>query len=153
MQRNQQRAEIKQRLTEGFHAWELVLLEIPRSVRSGHDGSFRRVHDREFEYHNQLYDVVEEQSVGDVTWYLVYPDNKETKLKAQMKRLIRERQQQGDKPLLEQLIKVTASWLSVDLPFFKFNVFVRLNDNAYTKYLFALKEFRFTSIEHPPCSE
>lgn len=150
IQRQQQREAVRKRLVEGFHAWELMLIEIPDAVKNDPSRPFREIHAREFEYRGQMYDIVEKQEFDETTWYLVYPDVKETKLKAKQKKLVSDIQKSTDKPLPRELVEAYCNWyfstfFSINLPPAAENV-----QDFCSEYVFSVIEFSPYPPGHPP---
>jgi len=79
------RKDIKKRIIEGLDKDELVLLKFSTaSVQS----ELNWKHSKEFEYKQQMYDVVEKQIEGDSIFYWCWWDHEETKLEKQLKKLV-----------------------------------------------------------------
>lgn len=80
LQQHSIRQEIKQRITAGVPEEELVLLKIPKALERTDDAVFQRMHDSEFRYCGQMYDIVRAEAHGDTTWYYCISDDQETEL-------------------------------------------------------------------------
>lgn len=143
--------EVKQKFLEGFIGDELMLLEIPLELEKFPNNVFRRIHATEFVYMGQMYDIVEQQQVGDATWYLVYPDRKETALKQKMKKRMDDYEAGSGFPKPEQL-QLTLTLFLDAFPTFKLEdnwLFAAAN---WTFYQFSTKEWKREAPFHPPCS-
>ncbi|MDP2238443.1 MAG: hypothetical protein Q8J88_18595 [Bacteroidales bacterium] len=144
------RNEVKQKYLEGFVGDDLIFLEIPLQLENEKNNLFKRIHSKEFVYLGQMYDIVEQERVGNVTWYLVYPDKKETSLKKQMKNLMDDYdrhsgQRSADQHLLKWILFFDSSFVAVFLPD------KDLLTSLTNPYIFAVKEWITPSEEHPPC--
>lgn len=89
--------EVKQKYLMGFVGDELMLLEIPNWMEEKPNKRFIRIHSKEFVFDGQMYDIVEQQQSEQSTWYLVYPDRKETGLKKKLARAMDMHERQKDK--------------------------------------------------------
>lgn len=78
------RKEIKRKIISGMHREELILLTFTSKLALK---SLRWEHDGEFEYKNQMYDIVERETSGDTLRYWCYSDTEETKLNSMIKEL------------------------------------------------------------------
>lgn len=152
LQQEAVRSEVKQKYLEGFVGDDLIFLEIPVQLETEKNNLFKRIHSKEFVYLGQMYDIVEQERIGNVTWYLVYPDKKETTLKNKMKNLMDDYDRHNGQRSADQLL---LKWtLFFDNSF----ACVILSENNQTAswtnaYKFALKEWITPSEEHPPCSD
>lgn len=101
------RLEVKQKYLLGFVADELMFLEIPHWMEEKPNKRFTRIHSKEFVFDGQMYDIVEQQETNHSTWYLVYPDRKETGLKNKIARAMgmHDRQNSGKASTLDYLSK------------------------------------------------
>lgn len=142
------RMEVRQKYLEGFIGDELMFLEIPVELEKTPNSSFRRIHAGEFVYLGQMYDIVDQQQVGNVTWYLVYPDRKETALKQKMKKRMDDFESGASYPVPEQL-KLTLFYDNAALELAGTESPERLNHT--TVYCFSTKEWISESPFHPPC--
>lgn len=78
------RHQVKWDLIEGISRKELVLIKVSANNRD----LLKWKHSKEFEYDNQMYDVVETQTNGDTTYYWCWWDNEETILNKKLSSLI-----------------------------------------------------------------
>jgi hypothetical protein len=76
---------VKWKIIEGIDKDELVLLRFTEETAQG---ALRWEHDREFEYQNEMYDVVETDVRGDTLYYWCWWDHEETALNRQLSRLV-----------------------------------------------------------------
>lgn len=82
--------KVAQELQSGISAKEKVRLKIPKEVEQAKDGSFRRIHSREFRYEGKMYDVISFEDKGDETWYWAWYDHEETLLLARFENINRQ---------------------------------------------------------------
>jgi hypothetical protein len=103
----QAKLEVKQKYLLGFVADELMFLEIPHWMEEKPNQRFTRIHSKEFVLDGQMYDIVEQQQTEQSTWYLVYPDRKETGLKKKLAQAVDMHEKHNDKkvPGLDSLAK------------------------------------------------
>ena len=151
IQQEMLRNEIKQKYLEGFIGHELLILEIPFHLEMIPNQQFKRIHDKEFVYNGQMYDIVEEEQIGSSTWYLVYPDRKETKLKSKLRQQMADYDQQKGKFPAEKWKSLSVLMFFNDLTKFSTNF---LNDSpAVNKaiYIFVIKECSLEPHIQPPC--
>lgn len=69
----------------GVDKEELVLLKFTETEKQT---QLKWKHAKEFEYHGQMYDIVEMEIKGDTTFYWCWWDNKETRLNKQVDELL-----------------------------------------------------------------
>lgn len=79
------RKDIKERIIEGLNKDELVLLKFS-TVSAQRELKWK--HSKEFEYKQQMYDVVEKKIEGDSIYYWCWWDQEETKLEKQLEKLV-----------------------------------------------------------------
>lgn len=94
--------EVKQQMIAGIGKEELVLL---RFTLVESETNLRWEHSGEFEFHDEMYDVVVSETRGDSIFYWCWWDRKETKLNMQLDNLIaqtmeRDPQQKGQQQRL-----------------------------------------------------
>lgn len=77
--------EVKEQLIAGKNKEELTLL---RFTRKEAQTKLDWEHAREFEYNNQMYDVVETKTKGDSIFYWCWLDQEETELNRKLKNLV-----------------------------------------------------------------
>jgi hypothetical protein len=87
VQKKMVRKEIKHRMIAGLQPEELVLLKFTAAEA---EQQLRWEHDREFEYREQMYDIVTQQTIGDTTYYRCWLDDRETQLNKQLDALVAE---------------------------------------------------------------
>ncbi len=81
--------EIKTRIKLGVSEDELVLLKIPKSMEEKPNKYFQRIHEKEFRYKGEMYDIVKKENKTDTTYYYCIHDVKESKLFANLDTLIK----------------------------------------------------------------
>ncbi len=74
------RSEIKSRVKQGVPEEELVVLTIPNALLKSSGDRFRWIHEREFIYHGQLYDIVKRVPGNESTTFHCISDEEETRL-------------------------------------------------------------------------
>lgn len=80
--------EVKQRLKAGVPESRLTLVKIPVEWEKSGSSQFQRIHAGEFRYHGEMYDIVRSEAKGDTTFYYCIHDKEETKLFANLDKLI-----------------------------------------------------------------
>jgi hypothetical protein len=80
--------EVKTRIKMGVPEKELTLLKIPKSLEENPGNDFKRIHDKEFRYKGEMYDIVSKAEKDDTTYFYCIHDEEETKLFANLDRLI-----------------------------------------------------------------
>lgn len=149
MQQQAARMEVKQKYLEGFVGDELILLAIPLTLENNTNNVFRRIHSKEFVYLGQMYDIVEQQRIGNETWYLVYPDMKETGLKKKLKLLMdnydseKQKNHTGIK-VLNQLVFLQQQFL------FQHQIFLKQSLTLLDYYQFSIKDWLKKPFSPPP---
>lgn len=84
LQKTVVKKEVKKQISAGIDKNDLLLLTFSkREART----RLRWEHSSEFEYKDQMYDVVETWTLGDTVYYWCWLDHKETKLNKQLKEL------------------------------------------------------------------
>lgn len=79
------RHEVKREVLAGLDRKHLVTLTF--SLKDSQE-RLHWEHDAEFEFHGEMYDVVESTASGDSVTYLCYPDKKETALNDHIRKLV-----------------------------------------------------------------
>jgi hypothetical protein len=77
--------EVKWKLIDGLDKEELVLLKFARKET---ETLLTWKHSREFEYHGEMYDIVETEIAGDSVFYYCWWDHEETHLNKQLNSLL-----------------------------------------------------------------
>lgn len=85
MEKYKVKKSIKWRMIDGMDKKELVLLKFTEEESKT---KLRWEHSREFEYNRQMYDIVEQDIIGDTTYYWCWWDYEETKLNRQLSDLV-----------------------------------------------------------------
>lgn len=80
------RKEVKKQLIAGIDRTDLVLLKFTKKQAN----NLKWEHSKEFEYRDQMYDVVEAEWKGDSVYYWCWWDHEETRLNKQLAQLVRE---------------------------------------------------------------
>lgn len=84
-QKKEVKSEVKWKMIAGIDREELILLKFTEKEK---DSLLNWKHSKEFEYQDNMFDVVETETVGDTTYYWVWWDHKETELNKQLDELI-----------------------------------------------------------------
>lgn len=79
------RRELKWKIIKGFEKEDLTLLKFTESEEQE---QLEWEHSEEFEYNNEMYDIIEKEINGDTTYYWCWRDNKETQLNKQLDELL-----------------------------------------------------------------
>jgi hypothetical protein len=141
------REEIKQQIKAGVPEEDLVLLKIARTLEAKPDPAFRRIHEGEFRYNGEMYDIIRRETHGDTTWYYCLSDEKETQLFANLDDLVK-RQNTEQQQQLARLLHLIGSL------FFDSRDEVHLVYSAeeieLPNYLFSLKTWADTPPTPPP---
>lgn len=80
--------EIKTRIKAGVPEEELVLLKIPKLLEENPNKDFTRIHEKEFRYKGEMYDIVNQEDKVDTTYYYCIHDVKESNLFANLESMI-----------------------------------------------------------------
>lgn len=84
-QQYQTKKTVKRKLKNSLNKDQLVRLAfIPKQA----DAELYWEHSKEFEYRGEMYDVVEQETIGDSTIYWCWWDNEETELNRQLAELV-----------------------------------------------------------------
>jgi hypothetical protein len=84
-QKKQVKRAVKWQMIAQTDRQELVLLKFSESQKQS---ELKWKHAKEFEYQEQMYDIVESATKGDTTFYWCWWDNEETKLNKQLTHLV-----------------------------------------------------------------
>ncbi len=83
--KKQVKRELKRKLIASIDKSELVLLKFTEEEKQS---QLEWEHAKEFEYKNEMYDVIDSKTIGDTTFYWVWWDFEETKLYKQLQTLV-----------------------------------------------------------------
>ena len=151
LQKEYVRVEVRHKMMEGFAADELILIEVPIVLETEPNTLFRRIHSKEFEYLGQMYDIVSSEKFADVTWYLVFPDKKESKIKQRIKQRMRDLAQNKGVLPIEKLLQsqsIARGFISL----FESDIFEPSPiKGAKTTYCFVVIEYSSQVPTEPPC--
>jgi hypothetical protein len=81
--------EIKTKIKMGVAEEELIVLKIPKSLEENPNKDFHRIHEKEFRFKGEMYDVVKKYEKDDTTFYYCIHDKEETLLFANLGKLIK----------------------------------------------------------------
>jgi hypothetical protein len=84
-QKKQVKRAVKWQMIAQTDKQELVLLKFTESQKQS---ELTWKHAKEFEYQEQMYDIVESKTQGDTTYYWCWWDHEETKLNKQLNQLV-----------------------------------------------------------------
>jgi hypothetical protein len=87
IQKKMIRKEVKHRMIAGMQLDELVLLKFTAAES---ENNLRWEHSKEFEYRDQMFDIVKQETKGDTTYYWCWLDDRETQLNKQLDALVAE---------------------------------------------------------------
>ncbi len=76
---------VKENMISGVEKHELILLKFTEKECQT---KLNWEHSKEFEYNNQMYDIVATQMEGDTTYFWCWPDNEETELNKKLNDLL-----------------------------------------------------------------
>jgi len=109
--------EIKTRIKLGVPEYELVLLKIPKSIEEKPNKHFQRIHEKEFRYKGEMYDIVKEENKTDTTYYYCIHDKEETKLFANLDTMIKNEMNNPEKEKkLNGLIQIiNGTYFKIDI--------------------------------------
>lgn len=96
-EKQQVKHAIKARMIEGMNKAELTLLAFSKDEA---ESKLEWEHVTEFEYADQMFDVVESEAKGDSIYYYCWHDNEETSLNKNLKTLVA--QALGNSPLRKE---------------------------------------------------
>lgn len=126
--------EVKRKIKNSVPVNELHLLKISKQTEAeANPEIFQRIHEGEFRYYGQMYDIVYKMVSVDTTYYHCIHDKEEQKLFAELDKAINmyiaqnPEQQQKQKNFLQKLVKeyIIANRPNFNSPFiegFTFNV-------------------------------
>jgi len=140
--KKQVRKEVKHLIIAGINREELVLL---RFTEEESHARLKWKHSKEFEYNQQMYDIVETEVKGDTTYYWCWSDNKETRLNQHLDELLTYalRKDPNQRKNQRQLVKFYKSLYSNQLHHFRLHSFQTEQTTA---------NYRFTCyvVSYPP---
>jgi len=84
-QKKQVRKEVKWKMIAGLDKEEFVLLKFSKAESLS---QLKWEHSNEFEYNNQMYDIVERAVKGDTIYYWCWWDHEETRLNKKLNELV-----------------------------------------------------------------
>ena len=118
VEKYQVKRQIKRQLISKTNKNDLVLLKIAHKDSS----LLLWEHSREFEYQEEMYDVVDSRQKGDTTYYWCWWDHEETQLNRQLQALVNKAF--GKDPYheanRERVENFTSGLICVPIPVFKF---------------------------------
>jgi hypothetical protein len=144
------RRQIKQQIKAGVPETELVLLKIPKDLEEKNNAAFQRIHEREFRYDGNMYDILRQKAHGDTTWYYCIADEKETQLFANLDEMVK--QDMAGNPQHRRQADDLLRLLSVLYFNQKTEVFFISSDEqkATAFFSFSLKTWDFPPSTPPP---
>tara|TARA_B100000614_G_C14459075_1_gene457651 strand:+ start:113 stop:622 length:510 start_codon:yes stop_codon:yes gene_type:complete len=81
------KSEVKQQIKLGIAETDLITLAIPKHLEEKANPEFKRIHEKEFRYKGEMYDIISKVVKDDTTYYDVIHDPKESKLFAKLDEL------------------------------------------------------------------
>lgn len=126
-----------------------LLLKISQQDKQDLGNGFYQVKKHEFVWRGIMYDIVSELNVGEYSWYLVYPDRKETVAIAQIRQMneYKHEKQANDKTKAESM--TFFNWFVSDLVFAVNMPAVSILKHFVAQWLF-LPNGAVVSIKKPP---
>ncbi|MDY0078096.1 MAG: hypothetical protein RBR87_12575 [Bacteroidales bacterium] len=127
----------------------LIYLAIPHAEMQGQGSRFIRIHAREFVWDGMMYDIVERFEGETQTWFLVYPDHKETKVLNQKIALAKAFNQKDGVKTKNTTTQILWHWYSEDQQAFidqLYPIKMLLNNYLESPYKFLVN----WQPEHPP---
>lgn len=127
----------------------LIYLSIPHVEMQGDGSRFIRIHAREFVWDGMMYDIVERFEGETQTWFLVYPDHKETKVLNQKIALAKAFNQKEGVKTKTTVSQICWHWFSEDQQTFSDQLF----PGNVMKYSYLQNPYKFLvnwQPEHPP---
>ena len=108
IRREMVRSEVREEVTKGIPRENLVLIRV---ARTDMEKEVLWKDDHEFEYHGEMYDIVESETEGDTLVFWCLPDHKETSLNIRIsellgRRLMNNQQQRNDQKRMAGLLKL-----------------------------------------------
>ncbi|MBI2280155.1 MAG: hypothetical protein HYU68_05650 [Bacteroidetes bacterium] len=140
--------EVKKQMIAGMDKSELILLKFTKTET---ETKLDWKHSKEFEYNDQMFDVVEKETHGDTTSYLCWLDRAETKLNKRLRELVtltlgNNAQNQNQQKQLTHFLK---SLYCTQLNVFKLNNPINKSPRIYETKIFSLL-FKIDTIPTPP---
>ena len=147
LQKRSIKKEVKQEIIAGIKKKELVFFQFSNNDITS---KLKWEHDSEFEYNNQMYDVVEKLIVNDSTQLWCWWDHKETKLNKKLQELAlsafqqdaRSKEKQNELNKFYQLIYLKSE--------FSWKPFRTINFFETTSFIAAIYKSVTTLIVRPP---
>jgi hypothetical protein len=103
--------EIKTKIKKGVPESELILLKIPALLEEKSSKEFQMIHEKEFRYKGEMYDIVKKEKKNDTTYYYCIHDKEETRLFANLEALIINELNNPDKKKeLNSILKIFNSF-------------------------------------------
>ncbi|MBK9726698.1 MAG: hypothetical protein IPO86_01125 [Saprospiraceae bacterium] len=85
LQKKQVKREVKRKMIAAIDKAELVLLKFTDREKQA---QLKWEHEKEFEYKDEMFDIVESEFKGDTSYYWCWWDHEETKLNRQLNELV-----------------------------------------------------------------
>ncbi len=144
------RREMKAQIKAGIPDDQLVLLRFPKTGEADFSRPHWLIGEKEFRYQGKMYDVVRRLESGDTTFYYCIPDEKESRLFANLDEQVRNSMNQDPqrKKQNESLQRSFSQYLCTgyqDFPLLK-----REKEIEFSAYLFRLKTWIDPPSTPPP---
>lgn len=127
----------------------LIYLSIPHAEMQAETGRFLRIHEREFVWDGMMYDIVQRFEGAFQTWFLVYPDHKETHVLNQKIALAKAFNQKESLKTNSTVVQISWNWFADELKTFSYQLFP-VNSLAYNYIKHPYNFFVKNQPEHPP---
>lgn len=126
-QKKKVKKAVKWRIIEGIDRSELVLLSFTRQES---EVLLRWVHSREFEYNDEMYDVVESSIDEDSARYWCWWDYEETKLNRELRGIVSSLfgKSSNNKDKINNLISFYRALFCDDIPDYHFTPYCSISD-------------------------
>jgi hypothetical protein len=149
-QQNLVREEINEQMLKGVPDKELILIKIPFKIQYEDPSVFKWIHDKEFRYQGQLYDIVRSEQVGKTTWFYCIHDKHETMLVSSLNKL--KKKDGNNSPLEKNKIQVLKNLVlsPYDINHGKKNFKNIFTTEILSAYFFNLKLWNVEPLSPPP---
>jgi hypothetical protein len=142
--------EVRQKIILNLPEVEFQYIKISKHLFNTSDKSFRMTKSDEFCYNGKMYDIIEKQIVSDEIWFLVYPDLKETGIRAKLETIMNglNRTDFPNENVVNQFVSTFHLFID-EIGVFKFEIFSEVRKTALIK-VFNLSDLFSSDFFHPP---
>ena len=135
--------EVKRKMISGISNDDLVLLKLTKEQSIT---LLRWEHSKEFEYNDQMYDVVKQEQKDDTIYYWCWLDHEETKLNKQLTKLIN-KSLNSDPQRKEKTERLFSFYRSL---FYQFDGYVNYDHPPQKSRINSTGFFQYESRSIPP---